>query len=107
MAAEDHYHQRIAMATERLAQLQARGLLASQREAAKAKQEKRREDARRRKRAAEIVFAVGCHNLDDAELAGALLWIRQELKNAQTRELHRKVGEEFMRCDRAAPHFAS
>jgi len=96
MAAEDHYHERIARATERLAQLQARGLLASQRQAAKAKQERRREDARRRKRVAEIVFAVGCHTMDDAELAGALLRFLHERNNPEMRKSARLSGEAFL-----------
>lgn len=100
MAAEDHYHERIARATERLAQLQARGLLAIQREAAKAKQAQRREDARRRKRAAEIVFAVGCHHLDDAELAGALLSFLESA--AETREGARLTGEAFLADSQAS-----
>lgn len=93
MAAKDHYHERIARATERLAQLQTRGLLVDQRRAAKAKQERRQEEARRRKRVAEIVFAVGCHNLDDAELAGALLSFLESA--AETRESARLSGEAF------------
>lgn len=73
MSATNHYHDRIHRATERLAQLQARGLLASQRQAAKAKETQRREDAKRRVRIAEIVFLAGAAALEDAELLGALL----------------------------------
>ncbi|MEA9660663.1 MULTISPECIES: conjugal transfer protein TraD [Xanthomonas] len=73
MSATNHYHDRIHRATERLAQLQARELLASQRQAVKAKETLRREEAKRRTRVAEIVFLAGAETLDDEELVGALL----------------------------------
>jgi hypothetical protein len=102
MAAEDHYHERIARATERLAQLQAKGLLASQRQAAKAKQEQRREEARRRKRVAEIIFAADAQTLDDAELAGALLQFLEERNNDEARESARRLGDALLVHTRAA-----
>ncbi|MCF8839702.1 conjugal transfer protein TraD [Xanthomonas campestris pv. campestris] len=73
MSATNHYHDRIHRATERLAQLQARELLASQRQAVKAKETQRREEAKRRTRVAELVFLAGAEMLDDAELVGTLL----------------------------------
>ncbi|CTP86378.1 hypothetical protein XTPLMG728_1204 [Xanthomonas translucens pv. poae] len=73
MSATNHYHDRIHRATERLAQLQARELLASQRQAMKAKETQRREEAKRRMRVAELVFLAGAETLEDAELVGALL----------------------------------
>ncbi|MEB1895205.1 conjugal transfer protein TraD [Xanthomonas campestris pv. campestris] len=73
MSATNHYHDRIHRATERLAQLQARELLASQRQAVKAKETQRREEAKRRTRVAELVFLAGAETLEDAELIGALL----------------------------------
>lgn len=73
MIKKNHYHERIQRATHQLAQLQARELLASQREAAKAKTERRREEIRRRQRVAEIVFLAGAGSLEDDELLGALL----------------------------------
>jgi Conjugal transfer protein TraD len=73
MAEPTHYHQRIQRATERLAQLQARELLASQRQAVKAKETQRRDQAKRRMRVAELVFLAGAETLEDAELVGALL----------------------------------
>lgn len=72
MSATNHYHDRIHRATERLAQLQARELLASQRQAAKAKETQRREDAKRRTRVAELVFLAGAETLEDSELIAAL-----------------------------------
>lgn len=73
MAEPTHYHQRIQRATERLAQLQARELLASQRQTARAKATQRREEAKRRVRLADLVFLAGAEALDDGELLGALL----------------------------------
>ncbi|MDR6672868.1 conjugal transfer protein TraD [Xanthomonas sp. 1678] len=73
MSATNQYHDRIHRATERLAQLQARELLASQRQAVKAKETQRREEAKRRTRVAELVFLAGAETLEDAELVGALL----------------------------------
>ncbi|MEA0761504.1 hypothetical protein [Xanthomonas campestris] len=67
-----HYHQKIQRATERLAQLQARELLARQRQAARAKQAAKQEEARRRQRVAELVFVARADSLDDEELVGAL-----------------------------------
>lgn len=71
MTATSHYHDRITRATERLAQLQAKELLANQRSAAKAKETTRREELKRH-RVADLVFLAGAHSLDDSELLDAL-----------------------------------
>ncbi|CEE19574.1 hypothetical protein H8Z72_05715 [Xanthomonas citri pv. citri] len=73
MTATNHYRDQIQRATERLAQHQARELLAQQRQAVKAKEMQRREEAKRRTRVAELVFLAGAESLEDAELVGALL----------------------------------
>ena len=73
MTNTDHYHNQIQRATERLAQRQARELLAQQRQAVKAKETQRREEAKRRTRVAELVLLAGAESLEDAELVGALL----------------------------------
>ncbi|MEA0806212.1 hypothetical protein VDQ87_06625 [Xanthomonas campestris pv. campestris] len=73
MTEPTHYHQKIQRATERLAQLQARALLATQRQAAKARATQRREEAKRRARIAELVLLAGAAGLEDSELLGALL----------------------------------
>ncbi|MCL1532112.1 conjugal transfer protein TraD [Xanthomonas nasturtii] len=73
MNTTNHYHDQIQRATERLAQRQARELLAQQRQAVKAKETQRREEAKRRTRVAELVFLAGAESLEDAELVGALL----------------------------------
>jgi hypothetical protein len=72
MSATNHYHDRIHRATERLAQLQARELLASQRQAVRAKEIQRREESKRRMRVAELVFLTGAETLEDSELIAAL-----------------------------------
>ncbi|PPT93634.1 hypothetical protein XaraCFBP7407_17615 [Xanthomonas arboricola pv. arracaciae] len=73
MTATNHYRDQIQRATERLAQHQARELLAQQRQAVKTKETQRREEAKRRTRVAELVFLAGAGSLEDAELVGALL----------------------------------
>lgn len=72
MTAPNHYHERIQRATQQLAQLQARELLASQRRDSKAKQQAKKEEARRRARMAELTFLAGAESLDDAEFVGVL-----------------------------------
>ncbi|KTF36952.1 hypothetical protein [Xanthomonas vesicatoria] len=72
MSAIDHYQDRIARATERLAQLQARDLLARQRRDSKAKDQEKREQAKRRKRIAELAVLAGAEKIHDEELLGVL-----------------------------------
>jgi hypothetical protein len=72
MSAIDHYQDRIARATERLAQLQARDLLARQRRDSKAKDLEKREQAKRRKRIAELAVLAGADKIHDHELLGVL-----------------------------------
>jgi len=72
MTGTNHYRDQIQRATERLAQLQARELLANGRRAAKLKGEQKRSELRRRAAVADIVFATGAHTLDDEELAHLL-----------------------------------
>lgn len=92
MSATNHYHDRIHRATERLAQLQARELLASQRQAAKAKETQRREEAKRRTRVAELVFLAGAETLEDAELVGALLRYAESRNDHDIRDQARLHG---------------
>ncbi|WP_031422151.1 hypothetical protein [Xanthomonas euvesicatoria] len=73
MTATNHYRDQIQRATERLAQLQARELLANQRREAKAQETARREEMKRRQRVADLVFQTGAHALDEAELEALLL----------------------------------
>ncbi|PPT91718.1 hypothetical protein XaraCFBP7407_21435 [Xanthomonas arboricola pv. arracaciae] len=73
MTATNHYRDQIQRATERLAQLQAKELLANQRREAKAQETAKRDEIKRRQRVADLVFLAGAHALDDAELIGSLL----------------------------------
>ncbi|TKA14722.1 MULTISPECIES: hypothetical protein [Xanthomonas] len=73
MTATNHYRDQIQRATERLAQLQAKELLANQRREAKAQETARREEMRRRQRVADLIFQTGAHALDEAELETLLL----------------------------------
>lgn len=68
MTATNHYRDQIQRATERLAHLQAKELLANQRREAKAQETARREEAQRRQRVADIVFLAGAQTLDYTEL---------------------------------------
>lgn len=73
MSATNQYHDRIHRATERLAQLQAKELLANQRHEAKAKETAKRKELKRRQRVADVVVSTGAHVLDDAELEALLI----------------------------------
>ncbi|MBV6815931.1 hypothetical protein ACE15N_16060 [Xanthomonas campestris pv. passiflorae] len=72
MTATNHYRDQIQRATERLAQLQAKELLANQRREAKAQETAKRDEIKRRQRVADLVFLAGAHALDDAELESLL-----------------------------------
>lgn len=82
MTAPNHYHDRIQRATQQLAQLQARELLASQRRDSKAKQQAKKEEARRRARIAELAVLAGAQSLDDAEFVAVL---QQHIENRKSR----------------------
>jgi len=87
MTATNHYHDRIARATERLAQLQARELLASQRRETKVRNATKREHAKRRQRVATVVELAGAYQLSDEELAGAILNHMDARTNSSDRQL--------------------
>lgn len=72
MSSTVHYREQIERATSRLAQLQARELLANQRREAKNNAIKRREEAQRRKRIADLVLSVGGHDISDDAIIAAL-----------------------------------
>ncbi|NIJ82502.1 hypothetical protein [Xanthomonas cannabis] len=72
MTATNHYRDQIQRATERLAQLQARELLANQRREAKAQETAKREEVKRRQRVVDILVSTGAHMLDEAELEALL-----------------------------------
>ncbi|WP_099207240.1 conjugal transfer protein TraD [Xanthomonas citri] len=82
MTATNHYRDQIQRATERLAHLQAKELLANQRREAQAQETAKREEKKRRHRVADLVFLAGAQELDDAELVGALL-LHAKRRNSQ------------------------
>lgn len=82
MTEPTHYHRRIQRATERLAQLQARELLAAQRRESKAKEAAKREEVQRRERLADLAFLAGAEVLEDAELVGALLLYQEKRQDS-------------------------
>lgn len=88
-----HNHQRIQRATERLAQLQLRELLAAQRQPTRAKGTQRRDEAKRRVRIAELLFLAGAETLDDGELVGALLLHMDSSNDHDHRDDARLPGE--------------
>lgn len=93
MTATNHYHERIARATKRLAQLQARELLAGQRRESKAREAAKREQAKRRQRVADLVIMAGADGLGDAELVGALLAHLDASIESSVRQLAADRGE--------------
>lgn len=92
MTAPDHYHDRIQRATQQLAQIQARELLASQRRESRAKAKAKREEVRRRARVAELVFLSGTEALQDAELLGALLVYQKNRGDSAMAENAKNAG---------------
>lgn len=93
MGTTDHLHQRIARATSRLAQLQARELVVSQRQAVRNREAARRAESQRRKRVAELVFAAGVQDLPDGEIVAALLHYRRGMHEPERRAQAREVGD--------------
>lgn len=88
MDSTNHYRDQIQRATSRLAQLQARELLALQRQEAKERETKRRNEAQRRRQVAELVFLAGAQNLPDDEIVIALQRHRKHLTGGQLPSRH-------------------
>ncbi len=92
MELNTHLHERIARATTRLAQRQAQELVAAQRQALRAREAARRDEGRRRKRLAELLFATGSETLDDGEIVAAMLRYRAECRDAGLRSEAKQLG---------------
>lgn len=97
MTATNHYRDQIGRAMERLAQLQAKEVLANQRREAKAQETAKREELKRRQRVADLVFLAGAHALEDAELVGALLEHAACRNDQNMRELIHAKGSERLK----------
>lgn len=89
-------HERIARATTRLAQLQAQELVASQRKALRARELARRDESRRRRRVAELVFVTDSQSLEDGEIVAALLRYRAECRDVSARSEAKQLGEAYL-----------
>lgn len=96
MELNTHLHERIARATTRLAQRQAQELIAAQRQALRAREAARRDEGRRRKRLAELLFATGSETLDDGEIVAAMLRYRAECRDAGLRSEAKQLGEAYL-----------
>ncbi|UKE63356.1 conjugal transfer protein TraD [Xanthomonas translucens pv. poae] len=104
MSAIDHYQDRIARATERLAQLQARDLLARQRRDSKAKDLEKREQSKRLKRIAELAVLAGADKIDDDELLGVLSNHMDTRSDPSVRQFAVERGELLLHnVDRGSP----
>lgn len=96
MELNTHLHERIARATTRLAQRQAQELVAAQRQALRAREAARRDEGRRRKRLAELLFATGSETLEDGEIVAAMLRYRDESRSPGLREQAKAQGDAFL-----------
>lgn len=95
-----HLHDQIHAATEKLARLKARELLASQREAAKKREQTRKQDAHRKIELGGLVIAADATDLDPAELVGILLTYLGTRTPEKT-EHYRKQGLDHLEARKA------
>lgn len=103
MKATEQLTAQIARSTQRLAQLQARELIAQQRNEAKDRAAVRRDDAHRRDVMGGLVIASGCSDLPPGEIVGALLAYRSKTTDPGQRQHHRMQGEQHLSRAKAAP----
>lgn len=96
MELNTHLHERIARATTRLAQLQAHELVAAQRKSLREREQARRNEVRRRKRLAELLFATGSEALEDGEIVTAMLRYQAECRDAGSRSEAKQLGETYL-----------
>ena len=96
MQPSEHLHDRIAKATNRLAQLQAQELVTAQRKALRARAVARRNDTRRRKRLAELLYATGSEALEDGEIVAAMLRYQAECRDDRARSESKQLVETYL-----------
>lgn len=104
MSSSKSIHEQIAAATDRLAKLKARELLAKAKEQAKAKATARRADAHRKIELGGLVIAAGATDLDEAELVGVLLAYQERVAKPEAfgqRDMLRARGRAHL-AERAA-----
>lgn len=88
-----HLHDQIARATARLAQLQARDLVARQREEARERETMRKRQAQHRGHLGQMVIAAGGEDLADGEIVAALLNYAAGHTTAERRQQARTQGD--------------
>lgn len=88
-------HDQIHAATEKLARLKAKELLAQQREAAKARDKARREDAHRKIELGGLLIAAGVGDCNPAEIVGVMLTYLEHRKE-ELAEKMKKLGLEHL-----------
>lgn len=93
METTKNLHDQIARATARLAQLQARDLVARQREEAREREVARKRAARRRAHLGQIVISAGGDDLADGEIVAALLNYRAGHSTQDRRHQAKVQGE--------------
>lgn len=93
--------QQIKSATDKLAKLKARELLAKQRKVAKDKAAERRADAHRKIELGGLVIASGASQLNEGEIVGALLTYLNS-RNDERAEAIRKRGLDHLEAREAA-----
>lgn len=88
-----HLHDQIARATARLAQLQARELVARQRQEARAREDTRKRASQRRAQLGQLVISAGGDDLAEGEIVTALLNYQQGHQTTDRRREARLRGE--------------
>ncbi|MGV8921611.1 MAG: conjugal transfer protein TraD [Pseudomonas sp.] len=97
-------HEQIANATDRLAKLKAKEMVAEQRAKAKEKAEKRRMDSHRKIVLGGAVIAAGADCMDEAEIVGVLLTYQQRMNkpdDAPKRDQLRSIGRAHLAARKA------
>ena len=88
-----HLHDQIARATARLAQLQARELVARQRLEAREREAARKRQIQRRSHLGQLVIAAGGDDLADGEIVAALLNYRAGHQGTEMRGRAKVQGD--------------
>ncbi|QOD91998.1 conjugal transfer protein TraD [Lysobacter sp. CW239] len=96
-------HDQIHAATEKLARLKARELLAEQREAAKARDKARREDAHRKIELGGLLIASGVGDYNPAEIIGVML-AYQAQRNEERAEQMKRRGLDHLEARKLIRH---
>lgn len=88
-----HLHDQISRATARLAQLQAREMVARQRMETRTREATRKREAQRRAHLGQIVISAGGEGLADGEIAAALLNYRAGHSTPERRQQAKLQGD--------------